>query len=141
MDFRPKSNLDEEEVESHMADINIVPFVDILLVLLVVFMVAAPLSMSGIKIKMPSSRAKSAVIDENRVVLTIDKKGSYYVGKVNITSAKLETKLKAIFEYRKNKDLYIRADKRVVYGKVVSAMGYAKMAGVDKISMLTKPSK
>ena len=141
MDFRPKSNLDEEEVESHMADINIVPFVDILLVLLVVFMVAAPLSMSGIKIKMPSSRAKSAVIDENRVVLTIDKEGSYYVGKVNITSAKLETKLKAIFEYRKNKDLYIRADKRVVYGKVVSAMGYAKMAGVDKISMLTKPSK
>ena len=141
MDFRPKSNLDEEEVESHMADINIVPFVDILLVLLVVFMVAAPLSMSGIKIKMPSSRAKSAVIDENRVVLTIDKEGSYYVGKVNITSAKLETKLKAIFEYRKNKDLYIRADKRVVQRKVVSAMGYAKMAGVDKISMLTKPSK
>ena len=141
MDFRPTSYSDEEEAESHMAEINIVPFVDILLVLLVVFMVAAPLSMSGIKIKMPSSKAKSIVIDENRVVLSIDKKGGYYVGKVKIKNSQLEDKLKAIFEYRKNKDLYIRADKRVIYGKVVSAMGYAKMAGVNKISMLTKPSK
>ena len=71
-------------------EINIVPFVDILVVLLVVFMVAAPFSMSGIKIKMPSSKAKSIVIDENRVVLSIDKKGSYYVGKVKSRTRNLK---------------------------------------------------
>lgn len=141
MDFRRKSHDDDDEIESHMAEINIVPFVDILLVLLVVFMVAAPLSLSGIKIKMPTSSVKSSALDESRVVLSIDKSGRYYVGKVKVKTENLEKKLAAIFEFRKNKDLYIRADKRVVYGKVVSAMGYAKMAGVSKISMLTKPIK
>ena len=97
--------------------------------------------MSGIKIKMPTSKVKSSALDENRVVLSIDKTGNFYVGKVKVKPKKLEEKLNAIFEYRKNKDLYIRADKRVVYGKVISAMGYAKMAGVKKISMLTKPIK
>ena len=121
-----------------LADINIVPLVDVMLVLLVIFMVTAPLSIGGIGVNLPKSKVKIGALDQKRVILSVDKKGSFYLDKLKIERKQLEAKLKAVFEFREPKSLYIRADRGVHYGAVVDAMSAAKVAGVAKISMLTK---
>ena len=131
----------DEESNGDLAEINIVPLVDVMLVLLIIFMVAAPLSIGGISINLPSSKARSSKVEEQRVILSINKKGDFYLDKLNIQKSNLEAKLKSIYEYRKEKDLYIRADKDVAYGRVIDAMSAAKIAGVGKISMLTESKK
>lgn len=133
-----KVSKDDGESADQMAEINIVPLVDVMLVLLIIFMVAAPLSIGGIPIKLPTSKARGSDVKEDRVILSINRDGFYFVEKVPIPGDNLESRLKSIFEHRKHKDLYIRADEAVKYGKVVSAMSAAKIAGVSKINMLTE---
>lgn len=133
--FRAPSS-DEESAE--IAEINIIPLVDVMLVLLIIFMVTAPLSIGGIKVDLPASKAKGAHIDEDRIVLSISAQGLYYIDKLQIPEATLEDKFKSIYQYRAKKELFIRADQRVPYGKVVYAMSAAKMAGVGKLGMLTQ---
>lgn len=140
MAFKVGGDFDDEST-GDLAEINIVPLVDVMLVLLIIFMVAAPLSIGGISINLPSSKARSSKVEEQRVILSINKKGDFYLDKLQIPKANLEEKLKAIYDYRKEKDLYIRADKAVAYGSVIDAMSAAKIAGVDKISMLTESKK
>jgi biopolymer transport protein TolR len=120
-----------------LAEINIIPLVDIMLVLLIIFMVAAPLSLSGIALNLPTSPVTSVSIDEKRVILSITKDGRFYIDKIQIQSTHLQEQFKSIFETKSQRDLYIRADKSVLYGKVIDAMSAAKLAGVQKISMLT----
>ncbi len=133
MAFKVSDNESEE-----MAEINIIPLVDVMLVLLIIFMVTAPLSIGGINVALPNSKAKSVSVDQDRIVLTIDQDGGYFLDKTQIKAVDLEAKLRAIYELREKKDLYIRADKSVAYGKVVDAMSAAKIAGVQKLSMLTQ---
>ena len=121
-----------------LAEINIIPLVDVMLVLLIIFMVTAPLSIGGIKVDLPASKSSANTIDEDRIVLTIDKEGSYFIEKLGITEASLPDKFKSIYETREKKELYVRADKQVAYGKVVYAMSAAKQAGVTKFGMLTQ---
>ena len=137
MDFKTPGTGEEDENED-LADINIIPLVDVMLVLLIIFMVTAPLSIGGIKVQLPASKVRSSTVDENRVVLSIDKNGSYFIEKMRVQNSALQTRLNAIFQHRKKKELYIRADKNVKYGVVVDAMSAAKLAGVSKMSMLTK---
>lgn len=120
-----------------LAEINIIPLVDVMLVLLIIFMVTAPLSIGGIKIDLPQTKAKGTNVDEDRVVLSIDKGGAYFLDKTPIADAALEVKFKAIYEHKQKKKLFIRADQGVQYGKVVYAMSAAKLAGVTELSMLT----
>lgn len=120
-----------------LAEINIIPLVDVMLVLLIIFMVTAPLSIGGIKVDLPISKARGSSVDEDRVVLSINKNGAYFFDKVQIAESALEVKFKALYEHRQKKELYIRADQAVSYGKVVYAMSAAKLAGVTKLSMLT----
>ena len=121
-----------------MAEINIIPLVDVVLVLLIIFMVTAPLSIGGISVNLPYSKASSTNVDEDRVVLSITNDGAFYLEKVQIPRPVLQERLRAIFEYRKRKDLYIRADRGVDYGIVIDAMTAAKIAGITKLSMLTQ---
>ncbi len=137
MEFKT-SHEDHEDDTGSMADINIVPLVDVMLVLLIIFMVTAPLSIGGININLPSSKARSTAVSENRVVLTINVKGDYFLEKVGIPGEVLEQRLAEIYANREKKEIYIRADKAVVYEKVVNAMSAARLAGVTKISMLTE---
>ncbi|MGE0172033.1 MAG: ExbD/TolR family protein [Oligoflexales bacterium] len=127
-----------EPEDQALKEINIVPLVDVMLVLLIIFMVTAPLSIGGINIALPSSKAKSVTIDQDRIVLSIDEKGRYFLENMEVPRTTLEPKLKAIYEFREKKEIYIRADRKVDYGVVVDAMSAAKLAGVDKMSMLTK---
>ena len=128
----------EQDEDSELSEINIVPLVDVMLVLLIVFMVAAPLSIGGINIALPTSKAKTVAVDEDRVVLSVNEKGQFFIDKLLIKPSALRGKLKGIYEFRKKKNLYIRADRHVHYGAVVDAMSAAKLSGVSKISMLTK---
>ena len=123
-----------------MAEINIIPLVDVMLVLLIIFMVTAPLSIGGIKVDLPLSKARGGVVDEDRVVLSVDKSGGFFLDKQQIAQAALEAKFRAIYAFRQKKELYIRADTAVAYGKVVFAMSAAKLAGVTKLAMLTNAS-
>lgn len=132
-------NVGQPKSDDHddLVDLNVIPLVDVLLVLLIIFMVTAPLSIGGIKVDLPISKARGTNVDEDRIVLTINKSGGYYLEKQAIPEATLEEKFKAIYEFREKKELYIRADQGVPYGKVVQAMSAARMAGVSKLAMLT----
>lgn len=130
-----------ENEDAPLAEINIIPLVDIMLVLLIIFMVAAPLSITGMKIQLPTSKAKGTQISEDRVVLTINRLGKFYIEKLEIPQNSLEEKMKSIFDLRERKEIYIRADRGVEYGLVIDAMSAAKLAGVSKMSMLTTPPK
>ncbi|MEY4629895.1 MAG: hypothetical protein RIQ81_15 [Pseudomonadota bacterium] len=127
-----------ESDHSDLAEINIIPLVDVMLVLLIIFMVTAPLSIGGIKVELPHAAAKSTGIDENRVVLSINAQGDYYLDRVQVPAPALTERFKVLYEGRDKKELYIRADREVAYGKVVEAMSAAKGAGVLKIGMLTQ---
>jgi len=121
-----------------LAEINIIPLVDVMLVLLIVFMVAAPLSLTAIKVNLPASKVKKALVKEPKLILSIDKKGDYYLLKAPLPKQGLKDRLELIFKTRKTRDLFINADKEVMYGNVIEAMSAAKEAGVHKISMMTK---
>ena len=137
MGFMRFDQSQDEGSAGELAEINMIPLIDVMLVLLIVFMVAAPLSISGIKVNLPASRAKGSAVEEARIILSIDAKGAYFINKAKISPERLAHKIKAIFEFKQRKELYIRADKGVAYGKVVGAMSAAKMAGVHKMAMLT----
>ena len=136
MAFSMGGDSSDHDDNEEMAEINIIPLV--MLVLLIIFMVAAPLSIGGINVNLPLSRAKGQKISEDRVVLSINKNGNYYIEKAKIESKSLIEKFKAIFEFRQSKELYIRADRDVAYGRVVDAMTAARLAGIAKMNMLTQ---
>jgi biopolymer transport protein TolR len=124
-----------------LAEINIIPLVDVMLVLLIIFMVAAPLSLSGLQVDLPHSKAKGVAATETNVILTVSKEGGYYFDKNRVSGADLTIKLKAMFENKPDKQLFIRADRSVDYGVVIDAMSAARLAGIKKMAMLTQPPK
>jgi biopolymer transport protein TolR len=130
-----------DDYNSDIADINVIPLVDVLLVLLIIFMVAAPISIGGINIDLPTSKARGTLTDEDRVILTVTKDGDFWMDKSKIPASALSEKLKAMYQHRERKEIFIRADRGVVYSAVIDAMSAAKVAGVVKISMLTQPPK
>ena len=124
-----------------LADINMTPFVDIMLCLLIVFMVAAPLMQQGLDVNLPQAKAPIMERTEDDVILTVKKDGSLYLGDSTtpVTIGFLEEKLATLFKDREKKDLYIKADEQVIYGRVVGVMSVAKAAGVQRIGMITQP--
>ena len=132
--------MNQDPQDGDLSEINIVPLVDVMLVLLIIFMVAAPLSISGIAVKLPTSKAKGSSISEDKLVLSIDSTGGYFFEKSPISNQNLTKFLSDLFKQKGTDQLYIRADRRVPYGKVVDAMSMAKLAGAQKLGMLTRPS-
>jgi biopolymer transport protein TolR len=130
-----------DDYSGDIAEINVIPLVDVLLVLLIIFMVAAPISIGGINIDLPISKARGTMSDEDRVVLTVNKDGEFWMDKSRVPTSALGEKLKAMYQFRERKEIFIRADRGVVYSSVIDAMSAAKLAGVTKISMLTQPPK
>ncbi len=128
----------ESRQRRFLAEINVIPLVDVVLVLLIIFMVTAPMLYRGMDIKLPTS-ASNTIKPEIRVVLTIEKDQRLYLDKDQVSVAQLERKLRLLKEERKDVSLYLRADQDVPYGVVVQVMDGVKKAGIEKLGMVTDP--
>ncbi len=122
-----------------MSEINVTPLVDVMLVLLIMFMVTAPLMQQGIEVDLPKTSPSGVEVTEDPFVLVIDKKGVITAGKTTIALESLGEKLQAIFQTRDNKQIYIQADRAVGYGIVAEAMAEIKAAGISDIGLVTLP--
>jgi len=121
------------------SEINVTPFVDVMLVLLIIFMVTAPLMQQGIDVDLPDTTTQQLRIQDEPLVLTVDKKGVYHLGRREIAEADLKGKLEAIFEGRDSKEIFLRADENVAYRFVVKALAAAREAGATRLGMVTEP--
>jgi biopolymer transport protein TolR len=122
-----------------MSDINVTPFVDVMLVLLIIFMVTAPLMIQGVDVNLPQTTAKEIKTQEDPLILNLNKKMEISLENHIIKLEDLEAKLKTISEYRKDKEVLLRADKDLPYGFVMKVIAAAKRAGIDKLGMITEP--
>ncbi len=128
----------ESRQRRFLAEINVIPLVDVVLVLLVIFMVTAPMLYRGMDINLPTS-ASNTIKPEMRMVLTIEKDQRLYLDKDHIGLAQLERKLRLLKEGQNDVSLYLRADRDVPYGVVVQVMDAVKKAGIEKLGMVTDP--
>jgi biopolymer transport protein TolR len=123
-----------------MSQINVTPFVDVMLVLLIIFMVTAPMMQQGMQVNLPKTDAKAMEVKDEPVVVTIDKTGRSFIDKTEIPQGQLKAKLAAMFSSRAKKEVFLKADRDVPYGLVVMAMAEIKGAGVERLGMLTEPA-
>ena len=124
-----------------MTDINVTPLVDVMLVLLIIFMVTAPLIQSGVKVDLPRASAQQMEHSEEKLVLRITRDRRVYIGEVEIAGGDLEAKLRTNARVQKDKELYLQADRSLPYGSVVEIMAVARRAGVESLGMITEPDK
>jgi biopolymer transport protein TolR len=122
-----------------MSEINVTPFVDVMLVLLIIFMVTAPLMQQGIDVDLPQTTTQALHLDEEPLVLSVQRDGRTFLGKQEVPNAQLAAKLTAVFEARGDKQLYLRADREAPYGVVAKAMAAARNAGATKLGIVTEP--
>jgi len=121
-----------------LAEINVIPLVDVVLVLLIIFMVTAPMLYRGMDIKLPTS-SSNTIKPEERLVLTVERDQQVFVDKDRVPTGQLEAKLRAAKDRNPDLSVYLRADKDVPYGIVVQVMDGIKRAGIEKLGMVTDP--
>lgn len=125
-----------------MSEINVTPLVDVMLVLLIIFMVTAPLLKEGVSVELPEAKAKPIEkMKEEDIVITVDKEGKIYIGRTEVDWETLEPKLKLILRQRAKKEVYLQADRTVDYGSVVKVLATLQEAGAERIGMVTEPPK
>ena len=124
-----------------MSEINVTPFVDVMLVLLIVFMVTAPLLTVGVAVDLPQTRAKSLGEDREPLAVSIDKGGTVFLQNTPVGIDDLVPKLMAISNNGYNQRIFVRGDKTVDYGKVMEVMGLLNAAGFTRIGLVTDASK
>jgi biopolymer transport protein TolR len=122
-----------------MAEINVTPMVDVMLVLMIIFMVTAPLIQQGVKVNLPETKAAAVEASEKKLVLSIDLAKRVFIGEVEIPLAELEQKLKTNAKAQADKELYLHADRELPYGIVVEVMAAAQRAGISNVGMITDP--
>ena len=126
--------------DSLMSEINVTPFVDVILVLLIIFMVTAPMMMQGMDVALPQVTSKPLETKEEHLMITLSKEGQIYINDFQVTLDTLQDKLAKILQGRSSPDVYLKADREVPYGVVAQAMAQIKDAGVEKLGMVTEPA-
>jgi biopolymer transport protein TolR len=121
-----------------MNEINVTPLIDVMLVLLVIFMVTAPLLTTGVQVDLPKVKSAPMQTDESKMLLIVTADEQVYLGKDDITAA-VEEKLKTNARLQEDKEVYVQADENVKYGVVLRVMAAARSAGVEKLGMVTDP--
>lgn len=121
-----------------MAEINVTPFVDVMLVLLIIFMVAAPLLQVGVPLDLPQSKGKQLKSNTEPLAVSVRTNGDVYIGETQIKLDEIEAKLKAIAANGPDETIFVRADKGTTYGEVARVMGRISAAGYRKISLVTE---
>jgi biopolymer transport protein TolR len=122
-----------------MSEINVTPLVDVMLVLLIIFMVAAPMMMQGMDVQLPQTQAKTIQAQEERLVITLTKKQEIFINEYRVSREELQEKLKALYQNKKEGEVFLRADRSLPYGFVVQVMSDIKTAGIEKLGMVTEP--
>ena len=124
-----------------ISQINVTPLVDVMLVLLIIFMVTAPILQQGVELELPKETIAPIQGEGEQLVVSIDKKGDVYIGAGNVVEIpQIGDKLNAILERRQDKRVFIKADKNVNYGTVMAVMANMRRAGIDKVGLMTEPS-
>lgn len=129
----------ESNTDRLMSDINVTPFVDVMLVLLIIFMVTAPMMMQGVDVALPEATAKPLVSQKENLVITIDQNQQVHINDFAVEIDYLREKLAKILENRPDREVYFRGDQGVPYGVAVRVLAEIKGAGVTKIGMVTVP--
>ena len=124
-----------------MSEINVTPFVDVMLVLLIIFMVTAPLLTVVVQVDLPESAADSLPDDQEPLTLSINSKGEIYIQEHQVTYQKMIPKLLAIAKNRTDTRIYVRGDKNINYGRVLEVMGTLSGAGFSKVALISEPYK
>ncbi len=122
-----------------MSDINVTPFVDVMLVLLIVFMVAAPLLTTGVTVDLPDSQAKAISDEDNAPIeVTLTKDGDVYIGESAVADRELIAKLRAMTAGKYDRRIYIRGDQKLSYGRIMRIIGDVNAAGFNKVALLSE---
>jgi len=122
-----------------ISEINVTPMVDIMLVLLIIFMVTAPMMKQGVDVDLPESVANPVSSESDRLILTLTSDNKIFLGEAEIARSELLAKIGANEKVRRGKSLYLHADRSLNYGEVVTLMGELQRAGVRKLGMITDP--
>jgi biopolymer transport protein TolR len=123
-----------------MSDINVTPLVDVMLVLLIIFMVTAPMMIQGLDVDLPEATAKPLESEKEHLVVTISKDQAVYINDFQVSVETLRDKLAKVLQGRIDREVYLKADKSIPYGIVVQVMAEIKGAGVEQLGMITDPS-
>ncbi|WP_243372057.1 protein TolR [Geotalea sp. SG265] len=126
---------------STMAQINVTPLVDVMLVLLVIFMVTAPMMQQGVQVNLPKAETKALAPQEETVIVTLERSGRIFINKNEVPQGELKSRLSGMFASRTKKEVFLKADKDVPYGEVVKTMAEIKGAGIERLGMVTEPAQ
>ena len=124
-----------------MSEINVTPFVDVMLVLLIIFMVTAPLLTVGVQVDLPESAADSLPDDQEPLTISINSKGEIYIQEHLVSYQKMVPKLLAIAKNRTDTRIYVRGDQSINYGRVLEVMGMLSGSGFTKVALISEPYK
>jgi len=124
-----------------VSEINVTPLVDVMLVLLIIFMVTAPMMTQGLDVDLPETTSESLRQKEEPLIVTVNKDGKIHLDKIEVSQALLLQQLRGLGNDKKKQPIFLKADKNVAYGVVVSIMATIKQAGFDKLGMITKPEE
>jgi biopolymer transport protein TolR len=122
-----------------MSEINVTPLVDVMLVLLIIFMVTAPMLTQGVDVNLPQANAKALHAEEERLVVTVDANSRIFVGKQGVEFNRLSPVLREVVSRRVDRQVYFRADRSVPYGFVVKVIAEVRNSGIEKLGMVTEP--
>ncbi|MPZ75181.1 MAG: protein TolR [Deltaproteobacteria bacterium] len=123
-----------------ISQINVTPLVDVMLVLLVIFMVTAPIIQQGVQVNLPQAKTGAITGSDDLLVVSIAKTGKIYLNDNVMTLDELGTKLRAIRKNQADRQVYVRADQDVLYGTVMKTIAELKQAGIDRVGMVTRPT-
>ena len=122
-----------------MSEINVTPLVDVMLVLLIIFMVTAPLLEQGVKVDLPKTKSTQIETKEQKLVLTMTADGKFFIGETEVPRDNLQAVLTSNAKLKRDRELYLHADRKLPYGDVVTVMSLVKEAGVESLGMVTDP--
>jgi len=122
-----------------MSEINVTPLVDVMLVLLIIFMVAAPMMTAGVHVDLPQADAPRLAVDEQRILLSIDAQQQIFVGEDIVPFERLEDVLRHNARLQQERELFVQADENVPYGVVVRVLAVVRRAGVESLGLVTNP--
>lgn len=122
-----------------MAEINVTPLVDVMLVLLIIFMVAAPMMTTGVSVDLPEARAPQMELNDEKLLLTVTSDGKVYLGETEIPAENLEPALLNNSRLQRDRELYVQADTEAKYGFVVKVLAIVRKAGIEKLGLVTDP--